>query len=483
VIPVTPNILAWLVLILWGPITIALFARFRPPIATALCLIGGVLFLPQKVDFDLPVLPPFDKFTITNVWTLIGCLWKCRGQLASARVGSGVDRLVWLFLIGAFGTTLTNREILVFGPTTLESLSIYDSIALFGKDILTIGIPFFLGRAVFSSAQAGRDFLRVMVLGGIFYSFLCLLEIRLSPQLHNWIYGFHQHSFAQTIRFGGYRPTVFMDHGLAVAMFMLGTALAAMGLWRARSDIFGLPVVGTFLWLTFVFVVCKSMGATIYLLLVAPLLLFMSTSWTKRLAYVLAWFVFLFPVLRGSDTIPTAEIVELFAKINEDRASSLEDRFEQEDELLARARERIVFGWGTYGRNRVWDEKTGKDLSVTDGDWMIKLGSRGIVGFVGCYGLLLMPIFMAARSFGRIRRAGDQWLIATMMIIAALFAVDLLPNGQYSYFPYLFSGTLAGLSSGILRAQSVRLARARLVRKQRAAAALRQPTEPTAVGA
>jgi hypothetical protein len=311
-----------------------------------------------------------------------------------------------------------------------------------------------------------------------------LLEIRLSPQLHNWIYGFHQHSFAQTIRFGGYRPTVWMEHGLAVAMFMLGTALAAMGLYRARSDIFGLSAVGCFLWLTLVFIVCKSMGATIYLMIAAPLLLFMSTSWTKRLSYVLAWFVLLFPILRGGAFLPTADIVEMFAKINEDRASSLEDRFEQEDELLARARERIVFGWGGYGRNRVWDEVSGKDLSVTDGDWMIKLGSRGVVGFIGCYGLLLTPIFMAARSFGRIRRAGDQWVIATMMLIAALFAVDLLPNGQYSYYPYLFSGALAGLSNGILRAQSVRLARARLVRKQRAAAAL-PPTsgEPTAVGA
>jgi hypothetical protein len=349
---------------------------------------------------------------------------------------------------------------------------------------LVIGIPFFLGRAVFSSAQAGRDFLRVLVLGGVVYSFLCLLEIRLSPQLHNWIYGFHQHSFAQTIRFGGYRPTVFMEHGLAVAMFMLGTALAAMGLFRARSDIFGLPAFPTLAWLTLVFIVCKSMGATIYLLLAAPLLMFMSTKQTKRLSYVLAWFVLLFPILRGGAILPTAEIVELFAKINEDRASSLEDRFEQEDELLARARERIIFGWGTYGRNRVWDEVTGKDLSVTDGDWMIKLGSRGVVGFIGCYGLLLMPIFMAARSFGRIKRAGDQWVIATMMIIAALFAVDLLPNGQYSYLPYLFSGALAGLSSGVLRAQAVRVARARMVRKQRASAALpAPPSAPTAVGA
>lgn len=481
-IAVTPNIFAWVMIFAWGPFTLFLFTRFRPSVATSLALIGGVMLLPQRVSIDLPALPPFDKLTITNFWAFVGCLWRCPDLLRRAKPGTGLDRFFWLLVIGAFGTTIVNPDTLIFGPTTIDRITYYDAIAQIGKDFLIIGIPFFLGRAIFSSAQAGRDLLSVLAAGGLIYSILCLVEIRLSPQLHNWIYGFHQHSFLQTIRFGGYRPTVFMDHGLAVAMFMLVTALAATGLFRANKPVFNVPSGWAALWLTGIFIICKSMGATIYLIAAGPLLAFMSAGWIRRLSYGLALLVLLFPILRGSGIFPTEQLVEQFAKINEDRASSLEDRFEQEDFLLERARQRIWFGWGGYGRNRIWDENTGKDTSVTDGDWMIKLGSRGIVGFVACYGLLLVPILRAARGFSRIRRASDQWLVATMMIIATLFAVDLLPNGQYSYFPYLTSGALAGMYAGILKSQAVRAARARLVRKERSAAAL-QPPEPTVMGA
>src|SRR5690349_3189313 len=68
--------------------------------------------------------------------------------------------------------------------------------------------------------------------------------MRLSPQLHVWLYGFHQHSFLQNERWGGYRPMVFMEHGLMVAMWMCMTALVGLWLWRAEtlSKIFDLPI-------------------------------------------------------------------------------------------------------------------------------------------------------------------------------------------------------------------------------------------------
>ena len=60
----------------------------------------------------------------------------------------------------------------------------------------------------------------MFVLGGLIYVPLCLFEVRMSPQLHNMVYGFAQHSFGQTVRGGGWRPMVFMQHGLAVGLFM-----------------------------------------------------------------------------------------------------------------------------------------------------------------------------------------------------------------------------------------------------------------------
>lgn len=67
------------------------------------------------------------------------------------------------------------------------------------------------------------------------------------PQLHTLVYGFHQHQFTQSIRLG-WRPTVFLQHGLAVNAWMAASTVAAFGLWRARLPLprLGLPGLAVF---------------------------------------------------------------------------------------------------------------------------------------------------------------------------------------------------------------------------------------------
>ena len=59
--------------------------------------------------------------------------------------------------------------------------------------------------------------------------------------------------------------------------------------------------------------------------------------------------------------------------------------------MLERASERILFGWGRFGRSRVYNEY-GSDISVTDGRWIITLGQFGVVGFMGEFGLLALAL-------------------------------------------------------------------------------------------
>ena len=61
-----------------------------------------------------------------------------------------------------------------------------------------------------------------------------LFEVRFSPQLNIWIYGFFQHDFQQMIRGGSFRPIVFLPHGLWVALFFLSTLVAAAALLHRR---------------------------------------------------------------------------------------------------------------------------------------------------------------------------------------------------------------------------------------------------------
>ena len=79
-----------------------------------------------------------------------------------------------------------------------------------------------------------------------------------------------------------------------------------------------------------------------------------------------------------------------------------------------------MFGWGTYNRNRIYDPETGQDLSVTDGDWIIQVGTRGIVGFLGLYGMLALSIVLAQRRLRAIRRQRDRIQLAALALISAL---------------------------------------------------------------
>ena len=65
---------------------------------------------------------------------------------------------------------------------------------------------------------------------------LCLYEIRMSPQLHYLVYGFYPSFFGMSVRFGGYRPTVFLQHGLAVGMWMTSASLVGVWLWYSRAS-------------------------------------------------------------------------------------------------------------------------------------------------------------------------------------------------------------------------------------------------------
>jgi hypothetical protein len=293
---------------------------------------------------------------------------------------------------------------------------------------------------MFRSVEELRDFLEVLVKIGFVYSLVALFEIRFSPQTHRILYGYHPSDFTMTMRFGGYRPLAFMISGLSVAMLILSATFASIALARTKLLLKKwLPwYLGTILLL------CKSTGAILYAVALWPVV-----ALTKRPRFVLpaafALLVISFPLLRGGDVFPTEELVEAAEAINEERALSLWFRFFNEDQLLERARERIWFGWGGYDRNRIFDAETGEDLTITDGQWMIELGCRGAVGFGGLYLMLTWPILATCRVGRRIRDLRVRHLAGIAALIAALNAVELLPNGLFTFLPYVYSGVLAGV--------------------------------------
>src|SRR5205814_5450725 len=125
-------------------------------------------------------------------------------------------------------------------------------------------VPFFLGLLLFRTSKQLSDLLTSFAIAAIIYLPLVAVELRMSPQFHYWLYGYQQHSFLQTMRFGGYRPMVFMTHGLALGRFLAVASLSALIVAPVRRRILGMPsrLVSAVLFVTLV--LCKSAGAVIY---------------------------------------------------------------------------------------------------------------------------------------------------------------------------------------------------------------------------
>ena len=142
--------------------------------------------------------------------------------------------------------------------------------------------------------------------------------------------------------------------------------------------------------------------------------------------------------------------------ISEARGSSLKFRFDQEDQLLERASQRFWFGWGRYGRSRVFVESwTGAaaDASVTDGRWIITMGQFGLFGFLAEFGLLAFPVFRAASILRLQLPFREAVLVAALALIVAINVVELLPNSTLSPWSWFLAGALLGRSEVGSRSQ------------------------------
>lgn len=441
-------------LLAWPVLILALSRRLPLPHLILVALIGGYLLLPTRGAWDFPLLPPFNKNNIPAMTVLFLALLISR---SSAKSSGGSHKPVtfdqpgWiprspvgiiplgLIVVGAFLTVATNSDQLVYGPRTIQGLRPYDAFSIAMLSLVTL-IPLFLGRKFFAHPDRHRLLLHALVIAGLAYSFLALYEIRMSPQLNNMVYGYFPHSWVQHIRGGGWRPLVFLWHGLALAFFFVMTILAAFGSSRfapASQKSFYMMAGG---WLLMTLVLSNSLGALIVALLLVPFVFLFGVRGKLLVAAIFAGITLTYPMLRGIDVVPTERLVSLAADIDEGRASSLAFRFNEEDVLLEHARERPLFGWGTFGRNRIYNAR-GENISTTDGYWIVVFGTSGWVGYLAEFGLLTIPpILLAWRS----RRTRIEPETAILSLIMAAQLIYLIPNGFMSPVSWLIAGALLG---------------------------------------
>jgi hypothetical protein len=443
-----PNAVALLALLSWPLVTLVLWQRLDPARALIWTILGAYLILPpSQAVIALPGLPDLDKNSISNL-TALACAVFLLKDRVSYLPESWLGRfLVVLYVFSPFATVLTNDDPVAGPGLWLPGMTLYDSLSVVVGQAITI-TPYFLARRYLASPEAARAILVALVAGGLAYVPPMLIEARLSPQINTWVYGFFAHDFTQAVRFGGYRPMVFLPHGLWLALFVLMSFLSALTLARLTPAGDRAKWVGFALILAIALVLARSVGPMFYAVALTPMILLAGPRTQVLVAGVLAAVVITYPLLRGLHLVPIDTVMALAHGISAERAQSFEFRVMNEEALLAHGAARPLFGWGGYGRNLLHDPVTGRALSVSDGMWIIRLGMNGWLGYIAEFGLLTMPLLLLA--FGALRQIPGRTVAAVALIYAANL-VDLLPNATLVPLTWLIGGALLGQAEALRR--------------------------------
>lgn len=455
------NPLAYFMLVVWPLVAWVLFTKLDKRAALVWTILGGYMLLPPVIAIDLPVIPSFDKYSIPNLAAAAILFFALKERFGLWPENSLARALILLYVLSPFATVLTNTEPLVFQRDQVNGMRIYDSLAVVAEQFIAL-LPFFMARKFLASEDGLKIIIGALILAGLIYSIPMLYEARMSPQLNLRIYGYFQHDFSQAMRFGGFRPFVFMPHGLWVAFFALMSLTAALLALRIGPADRRPKQLLVALYLTVVLIFCRSAGPIVYAVVLAPMVLFFPRRAQLFFAALLALVVILYPLLRGLHLVPLQQILDFALSINQERGQSLAFRINSEELLLARAAEQPLFGWGGYGRNMLHDPITGQISVIADGGWIIVLGAYGWFGYLAEFGLLVLPVFFVFRE-GMAAPQLSPYLGALTLILAANL-VDLLPNDTLIPFTWLLAGALLGHAEALAADRKARFSESLKVR-------------------
>ena len=447
----------------WVLITAMIFARLSPAKAVVISLLWGYLLLPEKVGLNLPILPTLDKSSVSVLATLLFYMLALKREEVRERLfkrrhrgnteavtgatllenrGNPRPQLfmmiaVLVLILSCVLNYVNNRNADVFGVVYLRGMSFYDCLSHVQTSLLMI-LPLFVVRHALARKDMGLFLLKSIAIAGLVYSLPVLFEVRMSPQLNRWTYGFFAHDWIQHIRGGHFRPIVFLGHGLLVGIFLALATAAIATLCRVdpndrtrRCWWLALPYMIIVLYLS------RNTGAFALIVLAVPAIIILPVRLQIWSAAALSAIVLVYPMARGTGFIPVESIVAQFEKVDMDRAQSLAFRLKHEDILLERANHKPLTGWGTFGRNRVYDPETGRDLSVTDGIWLIILGIRGWIGYLSIFALLCLPPILLA-----LRRRDVTRIEAGLSVMLVINLIDLIPNASMVTHVWIIAAAL-----------------------------------------
>ena len=427
---------ATLALLIWVPIVYLIFEMLPANRAVVSSFVFAWLFLPT-ISIKLGGFPDWTKMSATTFGVSLIAYLKHSHRLGFLKF-HWFDLPILIYCFSPIASALSNNQ------------GLYDGISAFINEMINWGLPYLIGRTLLNDQRGNYLLCYAIAVGGLIYAPLCLFEMRMSPILKLWVYGYNERAVLDfATRYGGYRPIVFLSFGLETGWWMCCASLACYNLWKsgAVTRIRGYPLGFLTVGMVLVTIACKSTGALVQIS--AGAVVFGLARYLKKSFVV--WPLLLLPMayclFRPLGIWDGSTLLDISTSLfGPDRAASLGFRFEQEEILMRNALRGPLWG---LSRNTGFNIGPNGRLVVTDGFWIIVFGTMGFVGLFALNVMLVLPTVLFLRRY-----PVREWLepevapTLTLAMILPLFMLDNLSNAMLNPIYAVAMGAVSGYLPG-----------------------------------
>lgn len=398
-------------------------------------LIIGWLFLPPSRGINLPGLPVFTKEFSVAYGVLLGVAMSDATKLLSFKPKL-IDFPMLIWILSPFPSSVVN------------GLGAYDGLSAIYFNIFTFGVPYLLGRVYIRTPNDVKVVAIWFIYAGLIAAPMALWESRMSPHLNKSIYGYEVAKFHMAKRLGGYRPMLFMRHGLEVGLWMATSSAVALWLWITSAKkirILNYPLTPFSGIVLFATIMSRSLGALILLAGTTVTALFVRTTGLRIALIALVLVPSVYLSIRITNIWSPTQITSIIRSFDAERADSLEARLGQELDIAQHALQKPIFGWGGNNRFRPIDEFG--DFTPVDGMTTISFGKTGLVGLVAFLAMTSLPsLLLILRIKGR-EITTPFWAPSIgIMLGIAIFSIDMMFNAFYTPMHIIGIGVLASVA-------------------------------------
>ena len=286
-------------------------------------------------------------------------------------------------------------------------------------------VPFYLGRFYFHDLNSKRLLARAVLLAGVVYIPICLVELLSGPQIYSLIYGYQPFQWIGAQRYFGFRPIGFLEDGNQLGIWMASAAFVALAasVLQIRISVFNIPLKWIAVPLVAVTLMCQSVGSVLALGITFFLVLLckrfpLRLTLTALLCGVLIFTSFqVLHVVHWRELGRSNQAARFIANsLSQVGRRSFGWRLGRDENQASIVRRKPLFGsgewnWWRSGGVRPWDI------------WMLVAGMYGIIGILAVALILLMPVILAV-WFPFSRKKSDDYSI-TIVLIGPLMITSL----------------------------------------------------------